>query len=646
MKKSFGLVLIGLALLSNWTHAQTTPQGALISTDFTSEVGYNLDEIPGYALADAKNYVMTQVTEAQWEARAKMQIFATLYRQVFRVYYFSPLLQLTLPPMDVWRISMTSAPVEKTIQGHAYIVRSFEFYSVLVGSAQSINASEPSLNSVGGTFKDAFIVPSDPEHVFQRSGYACADESTFSLDTVTSENFLTYFDQECRVEPYLPIANRTVQTNLNCHWTDFPKETCLESLSRTVGFSSIEITWTRLPWNSTLADEYRVGAQTSQFADMEGVTSKLVDEINVGYKFIEPSSCTLIEGGSSGRKGCVNAPGWRQLLKFTSSSVNIGKTDLHLGDVLTPEYLNRGVYEYDPCHLHYHFQHYENYLFGTNATGRKTGFCLQTTWRYHNNEYTGFNTPYSFCSYQGISVGWGDDYYAGLDCQWIDVTNMAPANYDLRVVLNPDMFICEGVPILSTNGSLNWIPTNFTSSSNKTVYREACNFTTDYNANNVESYIYNFIGINSIVTMPCKRQATLSPTKDCGFRVQYDNLKCTPGQSTEITVENIDTSVHAVVRVCETSVVLGHSIACEYIDKLANEQIQAGKKMLVKFTCPGKRSATEPGGLYSILVAPLMPYDNEPNVVFTDKVDPVATLFEVLVAFIKKILSFIAGIFS
>ena len=43
--------------------------------------------------------------------------------------------------------------------------------------------------------------------------------------------------------------------------------------------------------------------------------------------------------------------------------------------------------------------------------GRKTGFCISTTWRYYNNEYVPFNTPYEFCDYQGIAPGWGDLFY-------------------------------------------------------------------------------------------------------------------------------------------------------------------------------------------------------------------------------------------
>ena len=108
---------------------------------------------------------------------------------------------------------------------------------------------------------------------------------------------------------------------------------CVQALKNKIGSTNLVIHWQRLKCNSTLADIYRVGEQTSDFADVKGVTSKLVDEINVAYKYFEPSLCALSEGGSGTQKGCVNSPGWRQLLKFTSSSVNIGKTDLHLGDV-------------------------------------------------------------------------------------------------------------------------------------------------------------------------------------------------------------------------------------------------------------------------------------------------------------------------
>ena len=225
-----------------------------------------------------------------------------------------------------------------------------------------------------------------------------------------------------------------------------------------------------------------------------------------------------------------------------------------------------------------------------------------------------FNTPYSYCSYQGVSVGWGDDYYAGLDCQWIDVTGVAPGQYNLAILLNPDLFLCEGVPILDAQGNLTFVMTNFTSSSNETVYRQACNFTQNFDANNNEQIAYNLVGINSIVTLPCKREATVSPTKDCGFELKYDNLKCEPGQVTRIVVKNVNCLTDAVVRVCETSHALGHSIQCEYVDRLANVVLAANDQLEVSFKCPSMRSGAEPGGLYSVLVASLLPKFKTPTV--------------------------------
>ena len=47
------------------------------------------------------------------------------------------------------------------------------------------------------------------------------------------------------------------------------------------------------------------------------------------------------------------------------------------------------------------------------------------------------------CDYQGISVGCADVYDAALPCQWIDITGIANAEYDLRVTTNPDEVISE-----------------------------------------------------------------------------------------------------------------------------------------------------------------------------------------------------------
>ena len=144
------------------------PKGALLEVEFSGKVGYLLDEIPFYSLEDAKNYINEEVTDEQWRTRIEMQISATLYRQIFRVYYFSPLLQLTLPPKQVWDIKLDSKPFEEIVQGHIYISRSYSFYSVLVGRADTLNNTYPGFDKIGGKFQDHFVLPVDPEHLFQR----------------------------------------------------------------------------------------------------------------------------------------------------------------------------------------------------------------------------------------------------------------------------------------------------------------------------------------------------------------------------------------------------------------------------------------------------------------------------------------------
>ncbi len=37
------------------------------------------------------------------------------------------------------------------------------------------------------------------------------------------------------------------------------------------------------------------------------------------------------------------------------------------------------------------------------------------------------------CKKQGITAGWADVYGSHLDCQWLDVTGVAPGTYWLRV---------------------------------------------------------------------------------------------------------------------------------------------------------------------------------------------------------------------
>ncbi len=165
----------------------------------------------------------------------------------------------------------------------------------------------------------------------------------------------------------------------------------------------------------------------------------------------------------------------------------------------------------------------------------------------------------------------------------------------------------------------------------------------NYSANNLESMTYSLLGNNSIVTLPCKRFATLSPLKDCGFEVQHDNLTCNPNRDVTIDLQNQD-SVSAVVRICETSKQLGFSTHCEYVQSLSNKVIQANSKATFKFKCPSARSSLEPGGLYSILVSPLIPIDSMPSVKLAPESN--VPIFQMFRELLSLILGFIRMIFG
>ncbi|MFT4624403.1 MAG: hypothetical protein ACI8PZ_003062, partial [Myxococcota bacterium] len=148
----------------------------------------------------------------------------------------------------------------------------------------------------------------------------------------------------------------------------------------------------------------------------------------VSLEFIEPDGCELIEG-------CVLAAGMRRLLRFTSTVPNHGVGDMFLGP---PDAEENPHFVYSDCHGHYHFDGFARYELVTPdgevaAPGHKQAFCLMDILR---DGRDGPQSPTYNCAYQGISIGWADVYGSHLDCQYVDVTDVPPGDYILRVVLN------------------------------------------------------------------------------------------------------------------------------------------------------------------------------------------------------------------
>ena len=163
------------------------------------------------------------------------------------------------------------------------------------------------------------------------------------------------------------------------------------------------------------------------------------------------NDCTVLEG-------CSGA-GTRRLLRFNTLTRNIGTADLVIGSPT-----NSPLFEFDPCHGHYHFSGFAEYrLFngcGQVAVSAKRAFCLADYGRFDTNASPFFKYT---CANQGIQAGWYDVYSSNTPCQWMDITGLPPGDYTLQVEVNPQHLLTESdysnnltnipvaIPLLDTN---------------------------------------------------------------------------------------------------------------------------------------------------------------------------------------------------
>ncbi|KAM9789419.1 lysyl oxidase-like 5b [Neosynchiropus ocellatus] len=130
---------------------------------------------------------------------------------------------------------------------------------------------------------------------------------------------------------------------------------------------------------------------------------------------------------------------FRVLLRFPQKVTNQGTADFL---PVKPRY----QWDWHSCHQHYHsMDAFSNYdLLDANtgrkvADGHKASFCLEDT-----GCESGFRRRYACTSHtQGLSPGCHDLYAANIDCQWIDITDVPPGNYILKVTVNPNHHVLE-----------------------------------------------------------------------------------------------------------------------------------------------------------------------------------------------------------
>jgi hypothetical protein len=136
-------------------------------------------------------------------------------------------------------------------------------------------------------------------------------------------------------------------------------------------------------------------------------------------------------------EGCVTGLGERRVVRFGSRMGNLGTAAFDLGSPGT----DNPYWTRDSCHEAYElvgFAHYELLDVATGQvvlTGAKNGYCVR------DSEPWELDVPnldcYSYdCAGQGITPGCADNYGSELLCQWIDITDVAPGTYTMRVAVN------------------------------------------------------------------------------------------------------------------------------------------------------------------------------------------------------------------
>jgi hypothetical protein len=159
--------------------------------------------------------------------------------------------------------------------------------------------------------------------------------------------------------------------------------------------------------------------------------ARLEDEVLFDTGTFDDASCAVVEG-------CVGGEGERRLLRFSVEAVNQGLVTL----TVPPPADRPDLFQFSPCHGHFHFDGFAEYALldlegEVVVPGRKQAYCMEDTVQVLEGPNVPCNKLYS-CDEQGIQPGWSDLYGNALDCQWLDITDVEPGDYQLTVTVNPN----------------------------------------------------------------------------------------------------------------------------------------------------------------------------------------------------------------
>lgn len=127
---------------------------------------------------------------------------------------------------------------------------------------------------------------------------------------------------------------------------------------------------------------------------------------------------------------CVSGYGKRDIIRFDTEIHNIGEKAYFLGVPNT----SNNQFTWNNCHNHFHYEGYAEYVvydaLGNKIPGGfKNGFCVMDLACPTGEQQFS-------CDLMGISPGCLDRYWAELECQWIDVTDLPDGMYTLVTRIN------------------------------------------------------------------------------------------------------------------------------------------------------------------------------------------------------------------
>ncbi|KAJ3194942.1 hypothetical protein HK101_001503 [Irineochytrium annulatum] len=542
------------------------------------------------------------------------------------------LLQLSLLSLGVVSLAMPDpvfldvtfhSPAQKIqVDGHTLIARNYTMKTHIVGSYGGAAAANAALNATGAVIDENMILPVDPVLIMQRTGFDCVFEGDLPLHSVDAEGANTVYYDQCTAEPpYDPSTGPCEQ----CHCSQVGTQDCRTTVAQNVGGLNFTVTSKLIKWDEALASKVEskniysltvgdpaVVGGANIVGDPRGFNHNILI-----YRYYATGTCEALE--------CLPAAGWRRLLLFDTTEMNIGTEKMEMLDMTYDsgtdgtsfnEAAFHFLYYWFQCHMHPHFSAYAHYTLG-DLSGKKQGFCVEDGIREINSRHVEFRTT-SSCKNQGISPGWADSYQIGIPCQWIDVTDIdttSPVNTHLNVTVNPKGWMCEGTKVLDNNGTDVFIFTGeyTTSPPYQASHGPIDTFKCINNENSAKDNT-NIIDIHipkpgeGALTSACINKGQLfGARRDCELPLLDPYVACPhPGQNATLvchfTGSSSKSSPAKAIRVCESSVALKTGTACRFNDPFMLAYGVVGKNQTAEFTftCPAARDAVEVGGFFSI----------------------------------------------